>query len=171
VFLPAAETWVPRSREYDSLDGVDRISSTLYYDRNDQALCASRRSRRVPRARQAAREAAIRRTGGAPLVCTVIERARAFAAVDASGSAAVHFCGAEGDLPILVYVAARDAGYVALRNRVDLDRVVARLRCSALALVNGITTSTGPNALADRFPGGDTPHASNLRQGGQACPT
>src|ERR1700730_8296094 len=110
----------------------------------------------VPRARQPAREAAMRRTGGAPLVCTVIERARAFAAVDASGSAAVHFCGVEGDLPILVYVAARDAGYVALRDRVDLDRVVARLRCSALALVGGITTGQVPDAPPAGLLGGET---------------
>jgi hypothetical protein len=63
----------------------------------------------VPRARQAARTAAARRSGGTPLVCTVIERARAYAAVDASGSAAVHCCGVEGDRPTLAYVAARDA--------------------------------------------------------------
>jgi hypothetical protein len=96
----------------------------------------------VPRARQAAREAAVRRTGGVPLVCTVIERGRAFAAVDASGSAAIHCCGVEGDQPTLAYVAARDAAYVALRDRVDLDRVVARLRSAGLALVDSITTGT-----------------------------
>jgi hypothetical protein len=125
----------------------------------------------VPRARRAAREAAMRRTGGAPLVCTVIERARAFAAVDASGSAAVHCCGVEGDLPTLVYVAARDAAYVALRDRVDLDRVVARLRCSALALLDGITMEQVPDAPPDGSLGGDTPSATNGRQGGPACPT
>src|ERR1700730_10602114 len=59
---------------------------------------------RVRPARQAARTAAVRRSGGAPLVCTVIERARAFAAVDASGSAVVTCCGVEGDLPNLAYV-------------------------------------------------------------------
>jgi hypothetical protein len=106
----------------------------------------------VPRARQAARTAAVRRSGGAPLVCTVIERARAFAAADASGSAAVHCCGVDGDRPTLVYVAAGDAAYVALRNRVDLDPVVARLRCAGLALVDGITTGLCPHALGDRFP-------------------
>jgi hypothetical protein len=106
----------------------------------------------VPRARQAAREAATRRTAGIPLVCTVIERARAYAAVDASGSAAVHCCEVEGDQPTLVYVTARDAAYVALRDRVDLDRVVARLRESALALVGGITTSQVHDAP---HPGGD----------------
>jgi hypothetical protein len=105
----------------------------------------------VPRARLAMREAAMRRTGGAPLVCTVIERARAFAAVDASGSAVVTCCGVEGDRPSLAYVAARDAAYVALRDRVDLDRVVARLRCAGLALVDGITTGLCPHALPDRF--------------------
>jgi hypothetical protein len=105
----------------------------------------------VPRARQAARTAAVRRSGGAPLVCTVIERARAFAAVDASGSAVVTCCGVEGDRPSLAYVAARDAAYVALRDRVDLDRVVARLRCAGLVLVDGITTGLCPHALPDRF--------------------
>ena len=98
----------------------------------------------------------MRRTGGAPLVCTVIERARAFAAVDASGSAAVHCCGVEGDQPTLVYVAARDAAYVALRDRVDLDQVVARLRSSALALVGGITTAQFRTLLT-------TPRAAALR--------
>jgi hypothetical protein len=125
----------------------------------------------VPRARQAAREAAMRRTGGAPLVCTVIERARAFAAVEASGSAAVTCCGVEGDQPGLVYVAARDAAYVALRDRVDLDRVVARLRCSALALIDGTTMGQVPEAPPDGSLGGDTPCATNGRQGGPACPT
>jgi hypothetical protein len=89
----------------------------------------------VPRARQAAREAAMHRTGGAPVLCTVIERARAFAAVEASGSAAITCCGVEGDQPVLACFAARDAAHAALQDRVDLDRVVARLRCSALALV------------------------------------
>ncbi|MEA2617028.1 MAG: hypothetical protein QOE72_2811 [Chloroflexota bacterium] len=125
----------------------------------------------VPRARLAAREAAMRRTGGAPLVCTVIERARAYAAVDASGSAAVHCCGVEGDQPTLAYVAARDAAYVALRDRVDLDRVVARLRCAGLALVDGITTGLCPHSLPDRFAGGETPQATNVRQGGSRCRT
>ena len=120
----------------------------------------------VPRARLAAREVAMRRTGGAPLVCTVIERAGAVAAVDASGSAAVTCCGVEGDRP---HLAARDAAYVALRDRVDLDRVVARLRCSGLALVDGITTGLCPHALHDRLPGGETPHATNVRQGGPVC--
>jgi hypothetical protein len=87
-------------------------------------------------------------------VCTVIERAGAFAAVDASGSAAVTCCGVEGDRPRLAYLAARDAAYVALRDRVDLDRVVARLRCSGLALVDGITTGLCAHALHDRLPGG-----------------
>jgi hypothetical protein len=96
----------------------------------------------VPRARQAAGEAAVRRTGGVPLVCTVVERARAFAAVDASGSAAVNCCGGEGDQPSLAYVAARDAAYVALRDGVDLDRVDPRLSSAALALVDG--TARGP---------------------------
>jgi hypothetical protein len=125
----------------------------------------------VPRARLAAREAAMRRTGGAPLVCTVIERAGAFAAVDTSGSAAVTCCGVEGDRPRLAYLAARDAAYVALRDRVDLDRVVARLRCSGVALVDGITTGLCPHALHDRLPGGETPHATNVRQGGPVCLT
>jgi hypothetical protein len=80
-------------------------------------------------------------------------------------------CGFEGDRPSLAYVAARDAAYVALRDRVDLDRVVARLRCAGLALVDGITTGLCPHALGDRFPGGETPHATNVRQGGPACPT
>jgi hypothetical protein len=122
----------------------------------------------VPRARQAAREAARRRSGGIPLVCTVIERARASAAVDASGSAAVHCCGVEGDQPTLVYLAARDAAYVALRDRVDLDRVVARLRQSALALVGGITTSQVHDAP---HPGGDASQARNGTRGGPACRT
>jgi hypothetical protein len=124
----------------------------------------------VSRARQAAREAARRRSGGTPLVCTVIERARAFAAVDASGSAAVHCCGVEGDQPTLVYVTARDAAYVALRDRVDLDRVVARLRRSALALVGGITTSQVPDAQ-DGSAGGDAPQTGNVTQGGPPCRT
>jgi hypothetical protein len=122
----------------------------------------------VPRARQAARTAAMRRSGGAPMVCTVIERARAFAAVDASGSAVVTCCGVEGDRPSLAYVAARDAAYVALRDRVDLDLVVARLRCAGLALVDGITTGLCPH---DRFPGGEIRHARNVRQGGSRCQT
>jgi len=120
----------------------------------------------VPRARLAAREAAMRRSGGAPPACTVIERARAVAAVDASGSAAVTCCGVEGDRPALAYLAARDAAYVALRDRVDLDRVVARLRCAGLALVDGITTGLCPHAIPDRFRGGGTPHTTNARQGG-----
>jgi hypothetical protein len=106
----------------------------------------------VPRARQAARTAAVRRSGGAPLVCTVIERARAYAAVDASGSAVVTCCGVEGDRPSLAYIAARDAAYVALRDRVDLDRVVARLRCAGLALVDGSATGLCPHAHRNRFP-------------------
>jgi hypothetical protein len=122
----------------------------------------------VPRARQAAREAATRRTAGTPLVCTVIERARAYAAVDASGSTAVHCCGVEGDQPTLVYVTARDAAYVGLRDRVDLDRVVARLRRSALALVGGITTSQVHDAP---HPGGDASQARNGTRGGPACRT
>jgi hypothetical protein len=106
----------------------------------------------VPRARQAARTAAVRRSGGTPLVCTVIERARASTAVDASGSAVVTCCGVEGDRPSLAYVAARDAAYVALRDRVDLDRVVARLRCAGLALVDGSSTGLCPHAHRNRFP-------------------
>jgi hypothetical protein len=122
----------------------------------------------VPRARQVAREAAVRRTGGVPLVCTVIERGRAFAAVDASGSAAVHCCGVEGAQPTLVYVAARDAAYVALRDRVDLDRVVARLRFSALALVGGITMAQFRTLLTTGSCAGDTPHVTTVRGGGPA---
>jgi hypothetical protein len=113
----------------------------------------------VPRARQAAGVAAMRRTGGAPVLCTVIERARAFAAVEASGSAAVTCSGVEGDQPGLAHVAARDAAYVALVDRVDLDRVVARLRCSALALVGDITTGQVPDAPPESLLGGDTPCA------------
>jgi hypothetical protein len=122
----------------------------------------------VPRARQAAREAAMRRTGGVPLVCTVIERARAFAAVDASGSAAVHCCGVEGDQPTLVYVAARDAAYVALRDRVDLDQVVGRLSFSALALAGGITMAQFRTLLTTGSCAGDTPHVTTVRGGGPA---
>jgi hypothetical protein len=113
----------------------------------------------VPRARLAARNAAMQRSSGAPLVCTVVERARAFAAVDASGSAALTCCGVEGDQPGLAYVAARDAAYVALRDRVDLDPVVARLRCAALALVDGHHDEqvpddlpTAPSAAIGRMP-------------------
>jgi hypothetical protein len=113
----------------------------------------------IPRARQAAREAAMGRTGGAPVLCTVIERARAFAAVEASGSAAVTCSGVEGDQPGLAHVAARDAAYVALQDSVDLDRVVARLRCSALALVGDITTGQVPDAPPESLLGGDTPCA------------
>jgi hypothetical protein len=109
----------------------------------------------VPNARQAAREAAVRRTRGVPLVCTVVERARAFAAVDASGSAAVNCCGGEGDQPRLAYVAARDAAYVALRDGVDLDRVVARLSTAALALVDGTASGRVPDALDRCSPGGE----------------
>jgi hypothetical protein len=119
----------------------------------------------VPRARQAAREAATRRTAGTPLVCTVIERARAFAAVDASGSAAVHCCGIEGDQPTLVYVAARDAAYVALRDRVDLDQVVGRLSFSALALVGGITMAQFRTLLTTGSRAGDTPQVTSVRGG------
>jgi hypothetical protein len=125
----------------------------------------------VPRARQAAGVAAMRRTGGAPVLCTVIERARAFAAVEASGSAAVTCCGVEGDQPGLAYLAARDAAHVALRDHVDLNRVVARLRCSALALVNGITMGQAPKIPPDGSLDGDTPRATNGRQGGPACRT
>jgi hypothetical protein len=124
----------------------------------------------VPRVRQAAREAAMRRTGGTPLVCTVIERARAFAAVEASGSAAVTCCEVEGDQPGLAYVAARDAAYVALRDRVDLDWVVARLRCSALALVDGITMGQVPDAPPNGLLGGDTPCATNGKTGRTGMP-
>jgi hypothetical protein len=87
------------------------------------------------------------------MVCTVIERARAFAAVDASGSAVVTCCGVEGDRPTLAYVAARDAAYVALRDGVDLDRVVARLRCAGLALVDGITTGLWRGSPSSPRPG------------------
>ncbi len=125
----------------------------------------------VPRAREAAREAANRRTCGAPLECTVIERARAFAFVEASGSAAVTCCGVEGDQPSLAYVAARDAAYVALRDRVNLDRVVDRLRRSALALVGGITPGEVPASSPHGSLVGDTPGATNGRQRGQACGT
>jgi hypothetical protein len=111
----------------------------------------------------------MRRTGGAPVLCTVIERARAFAAVEASGSAAVTCCGVEGDQPGLAYLAARDAAHVALRDRVDLNRVVARLRCSALALVNGTTMGQAPKIPPDGSLDGDTPRATNGRQGGPAC--
>ncbi|MEA2614240.1 MAG: transcription elongation factor GreA [Chloroflexota bacterium] len=109
----------------------------------------------VPRARQAAREAAMRRTRGVPLVCTVVERARAFAAVDASGSTAINCCGGEGGQPGLAYVAARDAAYVALRDRVDLDRVVARLSSAALALVDGTASGPVPDALDYYYLSGD----------------
>jgi hypothetical protein len=116
-------------------------------------------------ARQAAREAAIRRSNGVPLVCTVLERARAFAAVDASGSAAITCCRVAGDQPSLAYVAARDAAYVALRDRVDLDGVVVRLRCAALALVDGTTTGNVPDARRTSMPRGDTRHAVRMQGG------
>jgi hypothetical protein len=119
----------------------------------------------IAAARQAAREAAIRRSSGVPLVCTVLERARAFAAVDASGSAAITCCGVPGDQPILAYVAARDAAYVALRDRVDLDRVVARLQCAALALVDGTTMGDVPDARRTSMLRGDALHAVRMQGG------
>jgi hypothetical protein len=74
-------------------------------------------------------------------------------------------CGAPGDQPSLAYVAARDAAYVALRDRVDLDRVVVRLRCAALALVDGATTGDIPDARRTSVLRGDALNAVRMQEG------
>lgn len=95
----------------------------------------------LPRVRQAAREAAMHRESGtASAVCTALDRVRAYAAVDSSGGPAVTCCGVRGDQMSLALSTARDAAYVALQDGADVGRVVARARCAALALVDGITT-------------------------------
>jgi transcription elongation factor GreA len=87
------------------------------------------------RARWAAREAVTRRAGSAAPVSFVLGRARACAAVDASGAAAVTCSGAEGRQACVALAAARDAAHAALTDGTDIGRVVARLRRAALALV------------------------------------
>ncbi len=97
-------------------------------------------------ARRAAGQVAKRRTSGLNPVSTVITRARAFAAVEASGAAAVTCSGVEDRQAHQALAAGRDAAHAALQDGVDIDRVVTRLRRAALALVDGLACEESPDA-------------------------
>jgi hypothetical protein len=138
------------------------------------------------RARWTAREAAMRRSGSAAFASFVLGRARACAAVDASGAAAVTCAGAEGDQACLVLAAARDAAHAALTDGVDIGRVVARLRWAALALADDMSAEASSNGEAggDRAGRRDAAHPAPVdrtigddrravsgTQGERTCPT
>jgi hypothetical protein len=104
----------------------------------------------LPRARRAAEAAVRRRTSGVSPVSTVIARARAFAAVEASGAAALTCSGVEGGQARQALAAARDAAHAALQGGVHIDRVVTRLRHGALALVDDLASGRTPDPTPDQ---------------------
>ena len=97
----------------------------------------------LPQVRHVTRRAALRRAGDAPSACTVLDRIRAYAAVEASGAAAVACAEAADDQAALALATVRDAACLALRNGADLGRVVARSRHAVLELVDGRAALTG----------------------------
>lgn len=117
----------------------------------------------LPHVRHVARRAAMRQAGSGAPGCAVLDRIRAYAAVEASGAAAVACAGVADDQARLALATVRDAACVALRNGADLGRVVARSRQSALEVVDG-------GGGGDRRLRGAAPPL-NAEQGGPACRT
>jgi hypothetical protein len=75
---------------------------------------------------------------------------RAFAAVEASGAAALTCSGVEGGQARQALAAARDAAHAALQGGVHIDRVVTRLRHGALALVDDLASGRTPDPTPDQ---------------------
>jgi hypothetical protein len=116
----------------------------------------------LPAARRAAGEVARQGTSVVSQVSTVITRARAFAAVEASGVAAVMCSGVEDSQAHQALAAGRDAAHAALQGGIDIDRVATRLRCAALALVDGLACERGPD--------GDRTSDTTIRSSGARSP-